>query len=106
MVADRHNNGKPLYSLLPLESLEGVVRVLEFGAKKYAKNQWKLGLTEESCLDSMMRHLSKELEGIKLDEESGLEHIDHMICNLLFIKWYRQNPKEVVTHTHADDYQY
>ena len=31
----RYNNGKPDYSLIPLELLEEAVMVLEYGATKY-----------------------------------------------------------------------
>lgn len=39
--ADRFNEGKPKWSLIPFSALEPMVRVLEFGANKYSPNNWK-----------------------------------------------------------------
>ena len=40
--AVKHDSGKPDWSLVPFESLEGMVKVLEFGAQKYAGWNWIL----------------------------------------------------------------
>lgn len=82
--ADRDNEGKPQYSLLSLEALEPCVRVLEYGCKKYARANWKKGQKMSSLMDSTIRHLSKILEGELVDEESGLSHLGHAMCNLMF----------------------
>ena len=37
----RYNKGKPDYSLIPLELLEEAARVLEYGASKYERDNWK-----------------------------------------------------------------
>ncbi len=37
----KHDAGKADYSLLPFEALEQVVRVLDFGANKYGRDNWK-----------------------------------------------------------------
>jgi len=83
--ADRYNSGKPKYSLLDLKSLEPCVRVLEFGAKKYARDNWKKGLHFTEILDSMMRHIAALQSGEWNDPESGLPHIGHIQCNALFL---------------------
>ena len=83
--ADRYNEGKPQFSLLDLNSMEPGVRVLAFGAKKYARNNWKKGLVFSEILDSMMRHIAELQEGNWLDEDSGLPHIGHLQCNSLFL---------------------
>lgn len=83
--ADRYNSGKPKYSLLDLQSLEPCVRVLEFGAKKYARDNWKKGLNLTEILDSLMRHVGALQSGEWLDPESGLPHIGHIQCNALFL---------------------
>lgn len=83
--ANRKNEGKPKYSLLHLPSLEGCVKVLEFGEKKYARDDWKAGFPVTELCDSLVRHLASFLDGEDLDKESGLEHIGHMQCNLMFL---------------------
>lgn len=84
-AAMRFNNGKPQYSLLDLASLEDTVRVLEFGAQKYDRDNWKKGLQFSQILDSMMRHIKGLQSGEWLDSESGLPHIGHIGCNAMFL---------------------
>ncbi len=87
--ADRYNSGKAKYSMLDLTCLEPAVRVLEFGAKKYARDNWKKGLPISEVLDSMLRHIGAIQRGEFIDPESGLPHIGHIQCNALFLG----NPK-------------
>lgn len=84
---------KPQMSLLPLKDLEGVVRVLEFGMKKYARGDWKF--VQDGAFryfDAGLRHSGEltdpdTIEDLrKLDPESGLPHIDHAICSLIFAR--------------------
>ena len=42
-MADRFNAGKLQWSMVDFKSLEDMVRVLEFGAKKYSRDNWKKG---------------------------------------------------------------
>ncbi len=84
----KFDNGKPEFSLLPLKDLEGVVRVLEYGAKKYDRHNWrKVENGEQRYLDAALRHLAEIIEDFyATDNESGLRHIDHAICSLIFAR--------------------
>lgn len=71
-----------------LNAVRGVVRVLMFGAKKYAAHSWReVEDNERRYLDGLMRHYSEIMEhGLDArDSESGLLHIDHLNCNGLFL---------------------
>jgi len=81
----RFNINKPKYSILSLKELEPGVRVLEFGAEKYSRDNWKKGLKFSEILDSMMRHISALQSGEWFDQESKLPHIGHIQCNALFL---------------------
>lgn len=81
----RFNINKPKYSILSLKELEPGVRVLEFGAEKYSRDNWKKGLKFSEILDSMMRHIAALQSGEWTDPESGLPHIGHIQCNALFL---------------------
>lgn len=91
----KNDFSKPQMSLLPLKDLEGVVRVLEFGMKKYARGDWKFvpdgGMR---YFDAGLRHLGeltdpdKPEDFRKLDPESALPHIDHAICSLIFARHF------------------
>ena len=73
----------PVYDL---RAFEDMARVLEYGAKKYSKNNWKKGyLNKFSAVDSVYRHLREIIIGEALDEESGLPHMGHIMCNIMFI---------------------
>ena len=84
----KFDNGKRVWSLLPLESVELVVDVLMFGATKYAPNNWKKVQPMERYLDAAMRHLVARLQGEVLDKESGLPHLAHLACCALFAIWF------------------
>lgn len=94
--AVKHDGGKPDWSLVPFEALEGMVRVLEFGANKYARNNWREngGFSYRRVLTACVRHLFAYMRGEDLDPESGLSHIHHAQCNLLFMAFYLTNKKE------------
>lgn len=41
-----------------------------------------------------MRHLFAYLKGEDCDKESGLRHIDHIMCNSMFLSYMDRNKKE------------
>lgn len=78
--------GKPRFDLLPWVALEQVARVLEFGARKYAPDNWrKVKGWRWRYFRAAIGHLAKWKAGEKLDAESGLSHLAHAACCLLFM---------------------
>lgn len=92
----RFNDGKPKLSLV-LEAphaLEGTSKVLEFGANKYKRRNWQHGREWTDTIDSLSRHILRFLNGEDIDDESGLPHVDHILCNAIFLaEWYRTHPE-------------
>lgn len=84
----KHDNGKAPMSLIAYDVIEKVAHVLGFGAKKYAPNNWKKGMKMSRVMDATFRHLTAWNEGEDIDPESGLNHIDHALCELMFLRWY------------------
>jgi hypothetical protein len=85
----RDNGGKVKFSLLPMHLLAGVARVLMFGSKKYAPWNWAKGGPWSTAFDCAMRHMLKFWYcRDECDDESKLHHLDHAICNLLFLRHY------------------
>jgi hypothetical protein len=85
----KYDSGKLRYTLLPFKAITEVVKVLEFGKQKYAKDNWqKVTNGKERYLDAAFRHLVDYLEGKKVDEESGLPTLAHAVCDLLFVLWF------------------
>lgn len=90
---------KAPYHLLPLDVLEPLVRVYEFGTKKYAPNSWRqFEPTLENknrMFSALMRHLaewqSKTIKGeCAIDEESGLPTIAHVVWNAVTLMHLEQ----------------
>lgn len=85
----RYNEGKPKWSYVHYESLIPMIRVLEYGALKYAPDNWKIGLNLNEILESTQRHLAKLMDGEEIDEESGLSHMGHIQCNAMFYNYHK-----------------
>jgi len=93
----RYNVGKQRLDLIPASMIEGVGAVLTHGCKKYEPNNWRKGLSWTGVLSSLKRHLHALERGEDYDQESGLLHIDHVLCNAAFIREYYK------THPELDD---
>lgn len=88
----KYDSGKLRFSLIPKGVLEHVIRVLEFGAAKYSKDNWKhVDNATERYYDAAMRHLNLWFAGETNDSETGESHLSHAICCLLFLLWLEQN---------------
>jgi hypothetical protein len=100
----KFDNGKPRWGLLPYDQLEQVVDILTFGAKKYKDDNWKVvDAGKERYFDAMMRHIkeyraAKERNDttLKFDDESGKNHLAHVICNALFLMWFDDQEEQDV----------
>ncbi len=91
--ATKFDNGKLDWSLLPYDALEEVVKVLEFGKHKYSAWNWANGegFQYTRVFSAIMRHLLAFMRGEDLDPESGLSHISHCACNILFLLYFIKN---------------
>ena len=92
--AIRLNAGKKNWSLLHYPSIEPLISVLEFGALKYAPNNWKKGQPIENLNNSIQRHLACIMEGEDLDMESNEYHYAHIMANCMFAI-YQLDKKDV-----------
>ena len=97
----RYNSDKLKWSLVHFKSLEPLVRVLEFGAKKYAPENWKKGLDKKEILESMMRHLAALMDGESCDSESGIHHMGHIQCNAMFYNYFENYDENIMKHVVA-----
>ena len=90
----KSDSGKLQWSLLPFEELKDVVRVLMLGAKKYTPDNWKKCDDVTRYKDALMRHVISYVSGDTTDEESGLSHLAHAVCNCLFLMYFDRREKE------------
>lgn len=75
---------KRVWTFLPFDATEEVLRVLEYGAAKYSKANWTKGMDWTRPLNAAMRHQKAWLCGEDLDPESGINHLAHAIASLMF----------------------
>lgn len=80
----KHDSGKAPLDLLDRVALEEIARVLEFGKKKYAAHNWRGGLQMSRLMAAAMRHLMAYNDGEDFDPESGLSHLAHAGCCVMF----------------------
>lgn len=78
--------GKSRMDLVPPKSLLEVGDVLAFGAKKYKPNNWREVDDRGRYSAAAMRHLLAYQAGEDIDKESGLPHLAHAICCLMFLR--------------------
>lgn len=90
----RYNKGKLRPTLIDWQSLKPLLEVLEYGAEKYERDNWKKGMPITDISDSLMRHLISFLNGEDEDEESGISHIGHIMANAMFLQYVMDNKKE------------
>lgn len=93
--ADRFNDGKTKWSLIDYDSIEEMVKVLEYGMQDggYGAFNWKRGLSVTETIESLLRHVYAFLEGTDNDK-SGFSHLAHAQCNLMFLQYMMREKKE------------
>lgn len=85
-IGVKRDDGKPRFSLLPLDALNSVIAVLEFGARKYAPGNWEhVDNADDRYFDAAMRHLLAWRSGEWLDSETGEPHLASVVCCVLFV---------------------
>jgi hypothetical protein len=93
----KYDTGKLRWDLLPIDCVEDVVKILTFGAEKYEPNNWQgVENGRDRYFAALMRHLSASRQGQLIDEESGLSHLSHAMCNIVFLLWLEKHQHEKV----------
>jgi hypothetical protein len=78
--------GKLDYTLVPFEGLEEIIKVLMFGAQKYDRHNWKhVDNAPQRYTAAAFRHMAAHAKGEKNDPETGLSHLAHAGCCVLFL---------------------
>ncbi len=95
--AVRYNYGKQRLDLIPASTIDGIGAVLTLGAEKYSARNWEAGMEWTAVIASLKRHLNAFERGEDYDPETGLLHVDHLLCNAAFVKEYYK------THPELDD---
>ena len=82
------DKGKPRLSLVPTRAVEGIARIREYGCNKYpvgGEDNWK-DVEPQRYIDALLRHaFAFKDDPCGVDEESGLPHLWHLMCNGAFL---------------------
>jgi hypothetical protein len=82
----KFDGGKLEYGLLPPLALEETVKVLTFGAQKYERDNWqKVPDAKRRYFDALQSHVWSWKQGEQIDPESGIHHLAHAMCCLMFL---------------------
>ena len=82
----KYDEGKPRPSLVPVEAIEAIMQVREFGKAKYADAEDWRKVPREKWLDALLRHVLHIWDNpLAIDDESGLPSIWHVITNTAFL---------------------
>jgi hypothetical protein len=93
-MGNKYDSDKLRYDLIPVTAIEGLAKVLTFGAVKYEPNGWKtVENAKERYYAALFRHLLAWRNGEKLDPESGLHHLEHVLTNVTFLLEFENQEK-------------
>lgn len=91
LTGPKYDTGKLRYDLVTPDVIKAIAEVLTFGAEKYAPNSWQLvPEAKRRYTAALMRHFEAYRAGEKLDPESGLSHLSHALCNLMFLQHFEK----------------
>lgn len=93
----KHDEGKIPLDLISSEALSQLGAVLGFGAKKYASHNWRKGIAYSRVYAAVQRHLLAWNNGQTNDGETGLNHLAHAMCGIMFLLEYSK------TYPNLDD---
>ena len=87
----KFDQDKLRYDLLPKGTIQEVIRVLMFGSKKYADNNWQeVNDWKKRYYNAAKRHLTDEWwdKGSQHDPEHGYHPLASVVCCCLFLMWF------------------
>lgn len=87
----KYDQDKVRLDLLPYAPLSETARVLMYGVEKYGENNWRKGFNYSRLISAALRHIFAFNSGEDKDPETGLSHLAHATCCLLFLEQFNQN---------------
>lgn len=93
----KYDTGKLRWDLLPLDSIEGIVRTLtaSIASGKYVENSWQnVENAKARYFAAAMRHIVAYQKGEYIDPDSGLPHLYHIQTNFMFLTWLEEHSND------------
>ena len=90
----KHDKDKDKWGLMLWPEVRDILKIVEYGAQKYPDpGNWKrVPNGRVRYFEACMRHLLAWFAGETYDSESGLPHLAHAGCCILFLLWIDSNP--------------
>lgn len=106
-MTTKHDEGKPRWDLTPAEALLAIVMVLTFGAAIYGDDNWRtVPNARRRYFRAAIGHLYSWWRGEELDTLSGLPHLAHAACCIMFLLEFdvaaRGRPYSAPEHRYHD----
>lgn len=99
----KYDSDKPRLDLIDPDAIEGLARVLEFGAKKYEVYNWRKGMAYSRLIAAALRHLFEIMRGNNIDQESGYPHVDHLGCCWMFLSYMMKKRRDLDDRYNSPD---
>lgn len=81
----KNDTGKVQMALIPPEALLEVAKVFTHGAKKYPRDNFRIGTIWSRYADALARHLNAWLLREDNDTESDINHLAHIAANAMIL---------------------
>ena len=95
-VFKKNDEGKPTFELIPFDLLADVNKVLQHGRDTYGLGNWKKtnGFKMSRPFNALLRHMFAWWSGEDNDKQTGISHLAHAMCNLLFMMYHFKYNKQ------------
>ena len=91
----KYDDDKARFDLIEPEFEEDIANILTMGANKYAPNSWQhIEDGKNRYYAALRRHLNAWREGEKTDQESGISHLAHVACNIMFLMHFEREEQK------------
>jgi hypothetical protein len=88
MKGKKYDAEKIRLDLISTLAIEEIAKVLTFGARKYDAHNWRLGMRHSRLIRATIGHVFAHMRGETYDSESGLPHLAHAGCCIMFLLEY------------------
>lgn len=94
----RWSKGKVELQRVAPQLVEEVAKVLQISSEKYPDNEdgtanWMGGLSYQSLIGCMERHLNEFKKGVDKDKDTGCHTLAHLACNIMFVLYFESTGK-------------
>jgi len=84
----KDDGNKNRLELIEPAFIKGLGKVLTLGAEKYDTDNWKKVDDKDRYKGALLRHVMAYLDGEEHDPETGLSHLYHAQCNMMFLDYF------------------